>query len=375
LVRRPQRKDRNFAGKVHAFNDGLARVQSLKVELIGNLDAARKSLAEITKILMPESTRSNVLQKHEVMTKATIINGVAANAKCIEIRGQRYGITRGLVSAVGLEDDWYEDVNDPYEVINTLSNYPGVRPDIFTFWQRLPNIEPKYEFHMECESIAALRIESYDYWLNRQIKGTARNMIRKSQKAGVEVKEADYDDDFVRGMVNIFNETPMRQGRRFFHYGKDFGTVKCQFSRFLFREDLIGAYYRDELIGFVMLGNAGQYGVLGQIISLVRHRDKATNNALMAKSVEVCERKNLPYLVYGFWCDSSLTDFKRYSGFKEVRLPRYFVPITQKGKFALRLGLHRGWKAIVPDQVKNPIKGIRRSWYTWKLCKKKPGAF
>jgi poly-beta-1,6-N-acetyl-D-glucosamine synthase len=39
LVRRPPRKDRNFAGKVHAFNEGLERVQDLKFELIGNLDA------------------------------------------------------------------------------------------------------------------------------------------------------------------------------------------------------------------------------------------------------------------------------------------------------------------------------------------------
>jgi glycosyltransferase involved in cell wall biosynthesis len=39
LLRRPQRKERNFAGKVHAFNDGLARLQPLNVELIGNLDA------------------------------------------------------------------------------------------------------------------------------------------------------------------------------------------------------------------------------------------------------------------------------------------------------------------------------------------------
>lgn len=39
VVRRSQRKDRNFAGKAHAFNDGLARVQHLQVELIGNLDA------------------------------------------------------------------------------------------------------------------------------------------------------------------------------------------------------------------------------------------------------------------------------------------------------------------------------------------------
>jgi poly-beta-1,6-N-acetyl-D-glucosamine synthase len=39
LVCRPQRLDRSFAGKVHAFNVGLERVQSLAFEVIGNLDA------------------------------------------------------------------------------------------------------------------------------------------------------------------------------------------------------------------------------------------------------------------------------------------------------------------------------------------------
>jgi glycosyltransferase involved in cell wall biosynthesis len=39
LVNRPARKDRNFAAKVHAFNEGLQRVQDLQFELIGNLDA------------------------------------------------------------------------------------------------------------------------------------------------------------------------------------------------------------------------------------------------------------------------------------------------------------------------------------------------
>src|SRR5215475_3703478 len=39
LVRRPQRQDRSFAGKVHAFNAGLERVRSLKFDVIGNLDA------------------------------------------------------------------------------------------------------------------------------------------------------------------------------------------------------------------------------------------------------------------------------------------------------------------------------------------------
>jgi poly-beta-1,6-N-acetyl-D-glucosamine synthase len=39
LVRRPPRNDRNFAGKVFAFNAGFERVQNLQFEFVGNLDA------------------------------------------------------------------------------------------------------------------------------------------------------------------------------------------------------------------------------------------------------------------------------------------------------------------------------------------------
>jgi glycosyltransferase involved in cell wall biosynthesis len=38
LVRMPERKERHFAGKVHAFNAGYARVIALKYDVIGNLD-------------------------------------------------------------------------------------------------------------------------------------------------------------------------------------------------------------------------------------------------------------------------------------------------------------------------------------------------
>lgn len=38
LVRRPQRTERNFAGKVYAFNAGLSRTQNLPWEIVGNLD-------------------------------------------------------------------------------------------------------------------------------------------------------------------------------------------------------------------------------------------------------------------------------------------------------------------------------------------------
>jgi poly-beta-1,6-N-acetyl-D-glucosamine synthase len=39
LVRMPERAERHFAGKVHAFNAGYARVKELSYDIIGNIDA------------------------------------------------------------------------------------------------------------------------------------------------------------------------------------------------------------------------------------------------------------------------------------------------------------------------------------------------
>ena len=300
--------------------------------------------------------------KLEVFNRETLIEGQPTQLRCVDIGGQIFAFSKGLLVTVGLEDDWYEDVRDPECAIDVFANTCQFKPDIFTFWQRVPDTRPKYQYHTEWESLAVLPIKTFDYWWDKQAKGTTRNMIRKSQKIGVEVREDTYDDNFVRGMTDIFNETPVRQGRRFWHYGKDFETVKRQFSRFLFRENLIGAYYKNELIGFAMLGNAGTYGILGQILSKVKHRDKAINNALIAKIVEICARKQLPYLVYAYWSTSSLVDFKRHSGFVKMELPRYFIPLTLKGRAALKLGLHRGWKTVLPRRIKNPLKKLRRFW-------------
>ncbi len=73
-----------------------------------------------------------------------------------------------------------------------------------------------------------------------------------------------------------------------------------------------------------------------------------------------CEKRKLPHLVYGYWGTSSLGDFKHNSGFIEMKVPRYFVPLTAKGRLALRLGLHKGWKAALPDRVTIPLKKARK---------------
>jgi hypothetical protein len=280
----------------------------------------------------------------------------------MEINHKRILIEGEILRIASLEQEWYDDIEDPKTFINDLRETEP-RPDILTFWQRLPDTEPKYSYSMETDAIAALPVKSYSYWWDTQIDCKTRNMVRKSQKKGVTVKMVSFDDELIEGMTSIFNETPIRQGRRFLHYGKDFQTVKREFSRFLIREEIFGAYLDNELVGFIMLGDAGRYAFLGQIISKIARRDLAPNNALLAKAVERCAEKGLPYLAYALWLEDGLGGFKRSNGFKRFDLPRYFVPLTGKGKLALKLGFHRGWKEAVPKQLRQPLKNLRKRWY------------
>jgi Acetyltransferase (GNAT) domain len=283
----------------------------------------------------------------------------------MEIDGKQIAIDGAIPRVAHLDQEWFEDVEKPDMLVDALRNTKPV-PDIFTFWQRLPELEPKYSYRMEPDAIAVLPITSYSYWWEKQIDGAARNKARKAQKKGIEVRLANLDDRFVEGMTSIFNETPIRQGRHFLHYGKDFETVKRQFSRFLFREEIFGAYLGEELVGFIMLANAGRYAVLGQIISKIARRDLAPTNALLAKAVERCAEKGFHYLAYAQWLENGLGDFKRSNGFQKFDLPRYFVPLTRKGELALNLGLHRGWKDALPDRIKSPLKKVRKFWHRLK---------
>src|SRR5437899_1904641 len=165
----------------------------------------------------------------------------------MDIAGKKIIIDGKIPRIAKLADEWFEDVGNPEVLIDSLRGGER-RADILTFWQRLPDTEPQYSYWMEPDSIAALPIKSYSFWWDKQIDGAARNKVRKAQKKGVVVRLTSFDDELVRGITAIFNETPIRQGRSFLHYGKYFETIKRQFSRFLFREEILCAYFGVELI-------------------------------------------------------------------------------------------------------------------------------
>ena len=50
----------------------------------------------------------------------------------------------------------------------------------------------------------------------------------------------------------------------------------------------------------------------------------------------------------------SLDRFKENNGFVKFPITRYYVPLTRKGKLAIRLGLHREFKDALAEFCKVP---------------------
>jgi hypothetical protein len=260
-----------------------------------------------------------------------------------------------------------------YEELSREMSKRGYFADIFTFGQRLPEIEPKHNHFMEWQAIAALKISTYDNWLSKQIIKENRKNIGKAAKKGVKVAQVEFNDDLVKGIMDIYNEAPIRQGRKFWHFNKDFQTVKMENGTYADRSIFIGAYFENSLIGFVKIVLTEGCASTLQVISKIEHRDKKPTNALMAKTVEICASMGIPYLQYGVWSHGTLGDFKRYNGFEKMLLPKYFIPITLKGKAILMMRLHQGIKNHIPDGIFSRMKEIRKKWYERKILKYKFG--
>ncbi len=295
--------------------------------------------------------------------------GVPVRRTAVLVDHQTFIISGKFLRTASLKREWQEDVSDPRTVIQALTS-DLARPDLLKFWQRVPDIAAKFGYYKEWRQIAAIPITSYKQWFEKQISPKARNKIRKSQKLGVVVRQVDLNDDFVSGVMAIYNQSPIRRGKPFWHYGKDFETVKSELSADLDSSVLIGAYYKEELIGFIKFMITDRYAMTLLILDKISHRDKAPMNAMIAKIVEICADEKIPYFTYTVWRRGEHGQFQESVGFKKIPVPEYFVPLTAKGKLALWLGLHKGLKGALPEKIMVWLLTMRAKWYAMKYSKK-----
>jgi len=280
----------------------------------------------------------------------------------IQVQGRLFRTAR-------LDGDKYKFLDDPEPLLAELRRSEA-RVDLFTFMQKLPDTSPKYTYPMEWDNLAVLPISTFENWWTEQIGFKARNKAKQAGKKGVVVREVPFDDALVQGICEIYNESPVRQGRRFPHYGKSIDSVRKMSSTFLDTSVFIGAFLGLKLIGFIKLTSDDgrtQAGMM-HIVSMIQHRDKAPTNALVAEAVRSCADRGISHLVYSNFAygkkeRSSLSDFKERNGFQRIDLPRYYVPLTRLGWAAFRLGLHHKFVDRLPEPLLAKARDLRYSWY------------
>ena len=290
----------------------------------------------------------------------------------MRVCGNEIKVTGRLLRVARLDAEKYQFLEDPETLINALPK-SGVRADLFTFLQGLPETEPKYKYPMEWDNLAVLPVSNFDNWWTKQVDAKTRNMVRKAEKKAVTLREVPFDDSLVHGIWRIYNETPFRQGKPFSHYGKDLEVVREEEATYLDRSIFIGAFLGDELVGFIKIvtnESRTQAGLMN-IVSLVQHRDKAPTNALVAQAVRACADRGISYLVYSNFAygkkqRDTLSDFKKNNGFQRIDLPRYYVPLTPLGKAAFHLGFHKKFADRFPEPMMAKLRDLRNAWYNRK---------
>jgi hypothetical protein len=278
-----------------------------------------------------------------------------------------------LLKTARLAADGYDFIDSPNKIIEELL-HQNPRVDIFTFAQGLNDPTPRYQYPMEWDNFAALPVSTFENWWDNQIRSYPRNRARQAGKRGVTLREVPFSEALVEGIWKVYNECPVRQGRRFRHYGKDLSTVYKEEATFLESSVFIGAFLDEELIGFVKLmwDRTRTQANLMNIISMMRHKDKAPTNALIAQSVKACADRQIKFLVYqsfsyGKKKPDSITHFKEINGFGQIDVPRYYVPLTAVGRAALRLGFHHRILDRLPDDLIARVREFRSRLYNRKL--------
>jgi hypothetical protein len=295
--------------------------------------------------------------------------GVPITVDAVRAENKTFIISGQSVKTAALKNEWQQDIEDPDRVVRELKACQATI-DLLRFWQRIPESEPKYNYYHEFRHVAAIPITDYRTWWEKQVNSNTRRLVRKSEKLGVTAMETELDDELIIGITDMFNESPVRRGKRFWHYGKGFDAVKNDMLLDLNEAIFIAAYYEKELIGFIKLIVADRYAMITVILDKTSHRDKAPMNVMVAKAVKICIERKIPFLTYTLWRRGGHAYFQERNGFQRISTPEYYVPLTLRGKLALRLGLHKGIKGLIPEHAKAWLLRLRFKWYALRYPEK-----
>lgn len=296
------------------------------------------------------------------------IKGRSTTVEASTVQGKRiFSTGRWLRRAVVKDEDWVESaVVVDFPAFCHQLKASGLKADVLQMPARLGDPSAMPGVQIEVDNAAVIGTADFKGWWEA-LPQEARKSARRAHKRGVTIVDAVLDDDFARGIQAIYDETPIRQSRRFWHYGKDLATVKRENQTYAERAHFIGAYFEGRLIGFMKWVYVDDSARIMQILCMNAHQDKRPIIALIVKAAESCHLHGSKYLIYGKYhygtkTDSSITEFKRRLGFEQLDFVRYHVPLTWRGRLALRLGVAQDIKSLLPKWLLDAFRETRSRW-------------
>ena len=253
-------------------------------------------------------------------------------------------------------------VVDPERMIRQVVA-SGLPADVLTFAQKIDEREARHPYYFEWDNVAAASTENFSDWWTGLPQATRKN-CRRAERDGIVVRRAVLDQALAEGIKRLYDESPFRQGRRFWHYGKSLEAVHQENSTYRDRSEFLAAHLNDELVGFMKFVYVGHVATIMQILASTAHFAKRPMNALIAKAVEVCSQNGMSYLVYskfhfGNKIVSPLSEFKSRNGFNCLEFPRYYIPLNVRGRIAINLRLHRGLLGLLPSPMIGAALSLR----------------
>jgi hypothetical protein len=241
------------------------------------------------------------------------------------------------------------------------------RPDLLFYTQRVPDTEPRYRYSFRRQNFAVLQLTTYDAWFQSAVSAATRRNVRASEKRGVSVRVCQFDDAYVAGISAIYNESPVRAGRPYWHYGKPLDVVRKENGTYAARSTYLAAFIGEEMVGYMKIVWDRKTAAIMQILSKTSAREARPNNALMAEAVRQACARGVEWLIYekfdyGNKVGDSLTRFKQGNGFVRMDVPRYCVALTVKGKMALAMGMDRELKDMIPERLAARAREWRARW-------------
>lgn len=301
---------------------------------------------------------------------------ISVRGRTIQVPAARIGQHDVIVSGrwpriAAIRDEEWLPSSEAIAPLHLAKEIAAVLPaDIFAFSGAL-DVDILSGVRYSADNAAVIDTSDFKAWWE-SLPQEARKNTRRAAKRGVEIRLVNFDHELAAGIKAIYDETPVRQGRPFWHYGKDLATVQRENATYLDRAAFLGAYVGPELIGFMKWVYVGNVARIMQILCLNAHQDKRPIIALLAKAAEICSENGMRYLVYGKYtygrkADSSIAEFKRRLGFQQKDFPRYFVPLNWRGRSAIALGLHTGLKELLPTAVLTKLLEVRAAWLSSRL--------